>query len=151
MLPRSALKTLGLGRVRAENSHTGLGFPQLGHGTAPKEGKTGAGRISAQPSPTCWARHRRGTNPKTTKSRRAGTPVCPPEGPAPSSGGFVSSKPPGKLLILGMLAWGLQPAPGGGGGKRQFQLLFQRRESAASRRGSTEQQWHFYSLSSFTP
>lgn len=52
MLPRSALKTLGLGRrVRAGNSHMQLSFPQLGHGAAPWEGKMGAGRSSAQPRP----------------------------------------------------------------------------------------------------
>lgn len=37
----------------------------------------------------------------------------PPEGPAPSSGSSASRKLPGKPVILGILAWGLQPEPGG--------------------------------------
>lgn len=77
-----------------------------------------------QPSPICWVRHRGGTSPKTKKSRRAGTPVHPPEGPAPSSGGFASKKLPDKPLILGMLARGLQPAPGGEGERHNFSCYF---------------------------
>lgn len=131
-LPRSALETPGLERVRAEKAHTGLGLPQLGHGAAPGEGKSGAGRTSAQPTPTQTQRR----NPKEHKAA----------GQEPQSVLLRDQHLPQAALrpencLESLLS--LECLPGVSsqhlvGGKRQFQLLFQRRESGASRRGATE-------------
>lgn len=140
-LPRSALETPGLGRVRAEKAHKGLGLPQLGHGAAPGEGKSGAGRTSAQPSPHPH-RHRGGTQKNTKQQGRS---------PRASSRGTSTFLRRPENCLESLLS--LECLPGVSsqhlvGGKRQFQLLFQRRESGASRRGATEaREEQFYSSS----
>lgn len=85
--------------------------------------------------------------PKRAQSSRAGAPERPPEGPAPSSGGSASRKLPGKPLILGMLAWRLQPAPGGG--KETISTVIPKEGERRQQERSHRAQRH--GRSSFTP